>query len=1323
MGKFSKRVLALLVACSLVLTTNAVFTFADSLNDERVETTVETTIEETTTEETTTEETTIEETTIEETTVGAATSSPDDETTVEETTIEEEPEEDTTTAEEPEEETTTVEETTVEETTLDETTLDETTTEDATVEETTVEETTVDETTIGTISEASKIKSEETPFGDGDNYTFKFKVPGPDDDPNPFGWFNSENGSRTIEYSSADVGTNPVVVPVFYPAAWSGGWTDPDWINVGWINESDGNNWISDDQLDTLVENWTANPTENITVRVNMSEIWSSNLKTPPTKTTYFEGEEIDPSGLVFEASDEITDPATWTKDIPYDEPQYKRLYSYQLLDESEAVISGNTVTAETKYCKFIYNTRNEQKVEIQVKTPHTFTFVTNEYYPDDFGWFDAEHTINIITYHSEQLDTHPIEIPLVYNIEYQDTGAWIDIGWLLYKGEHAPEEWISDDQLSTLVENWKNNPTEDVKVRVSFNPIYHSSLKQRPNKINYVVGEEIDPTGIIIEVSDQIFETDVPTWTKDIAYDAIQYKSLFAREMLDADKNSIGWDTVTANAKYCRFRFKTSVYEDVELNVTIPHTFKFVKDTKFKAWFNQEDGPTEITFKSQEITTNPIKIPKTYISNDEGGAITVVNVGWRNKTAGDKWISDDELNELVYSWSKNPNEDVEIAVNFDMIGEASVKTPPKKVDYFVGDEFDPSGLVMYLAGGYVDATWTVEVAYDAPEYQRIIGVQLFDNKGKKISGKTITKDTKFVRYIFNSGPSVDVNLNLLVPHTFTFEVSEALAHFNAEDGPTTIEFKSEELDTRAIRIPAVYMNESASSDIKINVGWINNSAGDKKITNAELEKIVAAWSKNPDDDVKITVNFETVQKSSVKVLPRVEYWVGDTFDPTELVLEVSDTNKTWTKNIPYDSPEFTRLYSYKLYDNNDQEMATDTITVDTKYCKFIYDNSITEKVDIRILKDVTEISIVKEQDWKEYSTGEKFDGKGLVIHAKYDDGEEEDVAYNDKRLLFLFDPFVLASDSSQVTVYFGGKTTTTHVTMVDKVYVLYYYNKNTNSVHSIYTYTGDENNVISALDNAVSSGAKGFYRMSANGFYDGYKKYNKNTERTLTKYEALSVYREEYDGNESIYIGAAFIEPPAPPTPTPPTPYNPGGSGGSSGGSDGSASRGPMGNLANNPLYQQQLQPGQVNTTNNIPQNNLIVNVQLAINLLSVPENANRPLSNVVDANGNAGFGRWQNVPGTSTWYFLSGDLAANGTLGTAGFVSSGIYNLAWGVSNGWYSFDAGGVMQIGWQQINGKLYYFEPNASSDYGKAATGTKIIDGKTFNFDANGSLVG
>lgn len=952
----------------------------------------------------------------------------------------------------------------------------------------------------------------------------------------------------------------------------------------------------------------------------------------------------------------------------------------------------------------------------------YTFTFVTNERYPEDFGYFDADHTINIITYNSS--DT--FDIPLVYNIAYQDTGAWIDIGWLLYKGEHTPEEWLSDDQLRDLVDNWKSNPTENVKVRVNFDPIYHSSLKQAPNKIAYTVGEEIDPTGLILEVSDEIF--DPPTWTKDIAYDAIQYKDLFAREILDANKKSLGWDKVTADTKYCRFRFKTSVYEDVELDVTVPRTFKFVKDTKYKAWFNQEKGPTEITFKSEELATNPVVIPKTYISNDEGGAITVVNVGWRNKTDNEKWISDDELRELVYNWSKNPNEDIVVAVNFDMIGEASVKTPPNKVDYFVGDEFDPSGFVMYLAGGYVGATWTVEVAYDAPEYQRIIGVQLYDNNNKKISGKTITENTKFVRYIFNSGPSADVNINVRTPKTFTFEVSDSFAHFNAEDGPTTIEYKSEELDKKAIRIPAVYMNRSVGGDVSINAGWVDNNDGDKKITDAELEKIVMDWTKNPDSDMKISVNFETVEEASVKVLPRVEYWLGDTFEPGEFVLEVSDSNKTWTKDIPLDSPEYGRLYTYKLLDAGKQEVQGFDITLETKYCSITYDDTITEDIDIIVLKEVREITLKKPQDWKEYSTGEKFDPRGLEIHVTYEDDEEEDVAYNDKRLLFLFDPFYLREDTSEVTVFYGGKSTTTHVTMVDKVYVLYYYNKTTDSVHSIYTYPGDENNVLSALDNAMSSGAKGFYRVDANGFYDGYNKYNKDTVSTLTKYQALSVYTEEYDGNESIYIGAAFIEPPAPPTPpTPPKPtppYNP--DGGSSGGSDSSdPTRGPMGDLTKNPLYQNLfMQAEQINTTNSIPQNSLVVNNQLANILLSSSENANIPKSNVTDQYGNKGFGQWLKVPNTNSWYFLTGDINANGASGSAGFAANGLYYTSWRGATGLYSFSATGEMQTGWQQIGGKTYYFEPNSNdSNFGKASTGARVINGQTYNFDANGVLVG
>jgi glucan-binding YG repeat protein len=48
---------------------------------------------------------------------------------------------------------------------------------------------------------------------------------------------------------------------------------------------------------------------------------------------------------------------------------------------------------------------------------------------------------------------------------------------------------------------------------------------------------------------------------------------------------------------------------------------------------------------------------------------------------------------------------------------------------------------------------------------------------------------------------------------------------------------------------------------------------------------------------------------------------------------------------------------------------------------------------------------------------------------------------------------------------------------------------------------------------------------------------------------------------------------------------------------------------------------------------------------------------------------------------------------------------------------------MQTGWQEIDGKKYYFEPNPSvADFGMASVGTKIIDGKTCNFDTNGALI-
>ncbi len=77
-----------------------------------------------------------------------------------------------------------------------------------------------------------------------------------------------------------------------------------------------------------------------------------------------------------------------------------------------------------------------------------------------------------------------------------------------------------------------------------------------------------------------------------------------------------------------------------------------------------------------------------------------------------------------------------------------------------------------------------------------------------------------------------------------------------------------------------------------------------------------------------------------------------------------------------------------------------------------------------------------------------------------------------------------------------------------------------------------------------------------------------------------------------------------------------------------------------------------------------------------------------------------WQQVNGK--WYYLG----TGGKMAT-GWVQVGSY---------WYYLNASGVMQTGWQQINGKWYYLGTN-----GKMATGWVQVDGNWYYFNASGAM--
>ena len=73
---------------------------------------------------------------------------------------------------------------------------------------------------------------------------------------------------------------------------------------------------------------------------------------------------------------------------------------------------------------------------------------------------------------------------------------------------------------------------------------------------------------------------------------------------------------------------------------------------------------------------------------------------------------------------------------------------------------------------------------------------------------------------------------------------------------------------------------------------------------------------------------------------------------------------------------------------------------------------------------------------------------------------------------------------------------------------------------------------------------------------------------------------------------------------------------------------------------------------------------------------------------------------------------------------VNGAPYNAGWlQIGNVWYYFDTDGYMHTGWLTDKGKRYYLESKVGSSQGAMVTGTREINGKSYQFDASGACVG
>ena len=1114
--------------------------------------------------------------------------------------------------------------------------------------------------------------------------------------------FNYKNGPTRIDFKPTDT----IKIPIVHMNDVA------EQINIGWYkDEVARENWINDAILEKTIKEWKDDPSQVLLIFVSLDWVKNVYWQAGPTTRTYKVGEKFDPSGLVLN----VVSDSKVEVDISYDNPSYKDMIQYELCDKNDKKIEGNIITADTDHVKFRVFKNKTVDVKLYEKGNYKFTFKIDSKHRN-YARFNSVDGPTEIVYYADDLKTKPITIPTVYlrNI-LPPEGVIMKRDWGKGEPYYTPK---IDSELLHYINLWTQVPSEDVEFYADFYRKDVSKINTKPTKLTYNVGDKIDPTGLVLDIS----YSQRPWEVENVAYDSQLYKHLFSYALLDENKNIVNKSIVTKDTKYCRFYFNTGLYNDVEIEVNPPKTFTFVNND---GYFDGIASKTRIEYYSYNASN--ITIPVPYLTSSGK-----FDLGWTDGTID---MLDEALQQKINAWKANPDENVEITVNTYYQADAGTNVDasagPTKTRYYEGRKFAPAGLEFEA---YDDGHVRTEtIKYNEPQYARLFtNITYLDSSKNPITTNVMTTETKYVSMKFNESVNVVCEVTVLdEPQTPILTFINNDGYFDGDENKVEIEYRSDELEANPIKIPVAYLTYGNG---KFDLGW---NDGTTDMLDVALQQKINEWVANPTDNVIIAVNaYEQADVGAYKDVStkptKTNYYEGEKFNPSGLAFDAYDSSHAHNKTIKYDEVQYKRLFTDTIFyfDSNKNLIDTDVMTLNTKYAAVYFNNCIFAMSEVTVSEEPTGHSLVFINDygyfdgdegktWIEYKSNNiNNDTINIPVpymelgNGKFDYGWNDgavdmlDVALRTKINSWVKNP------DTDLMIY---------VNVYDQADKNSYVNASKKPSKTSY-YEGEKFNPSGLEFLAYDDGRVRtktikyddiqYKRLLENITYlDNSKKPITTDVMTLnTKYVAVYF-------NNCLYV----VSPVTVSSKT--TPYNSGG-GSSGGGESSSPTVGPMGDLTKNALYQQQfLQQVQINSKNNIPQNNLIANAELAKTLLSSSENVNIPMSNVVDAYGNTGFGKWQKVPGTTTWYFLSGDLSANGTLGTAGFLANGLYNLSWSGVNGWYSFSSTGVMQIGWQQINGKTYYFEPNSNdTNYGKASVGSRAINGQVYNFDANGALV-
>ena len=555
-----------------------------------------------------------------------------------------------------------------------------------------------------------------------------------------------------------------------------------------------------------------------------------------------------------------------------------------------------------------------------------------------------------------------------------------------LIKGISAGSTTIT----ATVTYNGKTY-SKSCTVTVTAKKVTAVEVVAQPTKSEYFVGETFDPAGMQIQVTyNNGTKSDYSTYNFSSLPGTVTFATV---------------STATAGTKTVRLTYKEG---STSVSTTFRITVVAVKPTKIE-FLNAPTKKFYVGDASSSFDPAGLDVHVTYNNGTtkdfDATELTISYSGFDTTTA--KTITMTGTYEGVsgtFNVVINPVELVSVAV----------KTMPNKTKYYVGDTFDQTGLTLtatYNNGktetitngitctGFSSAaagSKTITASYGGKsttfnvdiEAVKLVSIAVKTNPTKMSyyqgdaldstgltltatynNGKTETVTTGFTCSALDSSSAGQKTITVTyqgLTTTFTVTVVAVnLVSVSVKTMPNkTSYFTGESFDQTGLTLTATYNNgktETISSGISCT-GFSSATAGTKTITASYGGK-----------STTFTVEVKAIVPVSISVKQapnKTEYFVGDSYDGTGLVVNVvynNGTNKDITTGFT------TSGFSSATAGKN-------TVTVSYEGFTATFD------VTIKAV-ELTGIEIAKAPNKTTFNTGDELDTTGLVLTLKYNNG------------------------------------------------------------------------------------------------------------------------------------------------------------------------------------------------------------------------------------------------------------------------------------------------------------------------------------------------